>query len=82
MNQYPKIKAHTSDEIQPLEHYENSTVVFDDMSLSKQKGNIDLLLLEDATIMLIFILFLKAIFISQKILFVIFQIKLFYSNKL
>ena len=42
LNQYPKIKAQTSDEIQPLEHYENSTVVFDDMLLSKQESNIDL----------------------------------------
>ena len=28
LNQYPNITAQTSDEIQPLEHYENSTVVF------------------------------------------------------
>ena len=42
LNQYPKIKAKTSDEIEPLEHYENSTVVFDDMFLSKQESNIDL----------------------------------------
>ena len=42
LNQYPKIKAKTSDEIEPLEHYENSTVVFDDMLLSKQESNIDL----------------------------------------
>ena len=41
-NQYPNIKAQTSDEIEPLEHYENSTVVFDDMLLSKQESNIDL----------------------------------------
>ena len=41
-NRYPKIKAQTSDEIQPLDHYENSTVVFDDMLLSKQESNIDL----------------------------------------
>ena len=40
--QYPNIKAQTSDEIQPLENYENSTVVFDDMLLSKQQSNIDL----------------------------------------
>ena len=31
LNQYPNIKAQTSDEIQPIENYENSTVVFDDM---------------------------------------------------
>ena len=42
VNQYPNIKAKTSDEIQPLNEYENSTVNFDDMLLSKQEGNIDL----------------------------------------
>ena len=42
LNQYPNIKAQTSDQIEPLEHYENSTVVFDDMLLSKQESNIDL----------------------------------------
>ena len=42
LNQYPKIKAETSDEIQPLNEYENSVVVFDDMLLSKQESNIDL----------------------------------------
>ena len=42
LNQYPKIKAQTSDEIQPLNEYENSVVVFDDMLLSKQESNIDL----------------------------------------
>ena len=40
--QYPKIKARTSDEIEPLGNYENSTVVFDDMLLSKQKSNVDM----------------------------------------
>ena len=67
--QYPKIKAQTSNESQPLQHYENSTLVFDDILLSKQESNIDLFLLEDATIILMFIKFLKAIFISQKIPF-------------
>ena len=42
LNQYPNIKAQTSDEIKPLENYENSIVVFDDMLLSKQESNIDL----------------------------------------
>ena len=42
LNQYPNIKAQTSDEIQPLKNYENSTVVFDDLLLSKQESNIDL----------------------------------------
>ena len=40
--QYPNIKAQTAHEIQPLENYENTTVVFDDMLLSKQEGSIDL----------------------------------------
>ena len=43
INHYPDIKAQTSDEIQPLEGSEkNSTIVFDDMLLSKQESNIDL----------------------------------------
>ena len=42
LNQYPNIKAQITDEIQPLENYGNSTVVFDDMLLSKQESNIDL----------------------------------------
>ena len=42
LNQYPNIKAQTSDEIQPSENYENSTVLFNDLLLSKQKSNIDL----------------------------------------
>ena len=42
LNQYPNIKAQTSDKIEPLEFYENSNVVFDDMLLSKQESNIDL----------------------------------------
>ena len=42
MSQYPKIKAQKSDEIQPLNEYENSVVVFDDMLLSKQESNIEL----------------------------------------
>ena len=74
LNQYAKIKAQTSDEIQPLEHYENSTVAFDCMLLSKQESNIDLFLLEVATIILIFIIFLRAVSIYQKILFVIIRI--------
>ena len=42
LNQHPAIKAQTSEEIEPIEIYKNSTVVFDDMLLSKQKSNIDL----------------------------------------
>ena len=42
LNQYPNIKAQTSEEIQSLNEYENRTVVFDDMLLSKQESNIEL----------------------------------------
>ena len=42
LNQYPNIKAQTSDGIEPLNEYENSVVVSDDMLLSKQESNIDL----------------------------------------
>ena len=42
LNQYPNIKAQTSDQIQPMESYENSPVVFGDMLLSEQASNIDL----------------------------------------
>ena len=38
-NQYPNIKAQTSHEIQPLNEYENSTVLFDDRLLSKQEND-------------------------------------------
>ena len=41
-NHYANIKAQTSDELQPLEKFENSTVVFDDKLLSKKEGNINL----------------------------------------
>ena len=44
LKEYPKIKAQTSDEIEPLQHYENSSVVFDDTLLSKQESNINLFL--------------------------------------
>ena len=40
LKQYPNIKAQTSDEIEPIKNYENSTV-FDGMLLSKQESNID-----------------------------------------
>ena len=41
-NQYPTIKAQTSSEIKTQKNFENSTVVFDEMLLSKQESNIDL----------------------------------------
>ena len=40
INQCPNINNQTSYEIEPLEKYENSTVDFDDMLLSKQESNI------------------------------------------
>ena len=42
LKQYPNTKAQRSDEIQSLEKFENSTVIFDDILLSKQVSNIDL----------------------------------------
>ena len=39
-NQYPNIKTKASDEIQPLNEYEDRTVAFDDMLLSKQESKI------------------------------------------
>ena len=42
LNQYPNIKTQISKANQPLEIYENSTVVVDDMLLSKQETNTDL----------------------------------------
>ena len=40
--QYPYTKAQTSDRIQQLENYGNSTVVSNDIVLSKQEPKIDL----------------------------------------
>ena len=42
LNQYPNIKAQTSDGTEQLENFENSTVVFVDMLLSKQESSFDL----------------------------------------
>ena len=42
LNQYPIIKAQTSDKIQPLENYKNSTVAFDNLLLWKQESIFDL----------------------------------------
>ena len=47
LNQYPNTKAQTSDEIQHLEKYVNSIVVFDDKLLSKQESNIGLFFTRD-----------------------------------
>ena len=62
LNQYPNIRAQTSDDNQPLNEYKNSFVVFDDMLLSEHESNIDLFfLLEVDIILLIFTIFLIVI---------------------
>ena len=82
-NQYPNIKAQTSDETQPLENYENSIVVFDDMLLSNQESNIDIFYSGGGRHKkMIITMYLKTIFISLKKLFVINPIYLFHLNKL
>ena len=81
LNQYPNIKAQTSDEIQHLENYENNTNAFVDVLLSKQESNIDLFLTRRHHKNIIYTISLKAICISQKILFVKTLIHLFYLGK-
>ena len=71
LNQYPCTKAQPSDEIQPLDNYENSTVVFD-MLLSKQESNIGLFFTRRRHKYLIYTINVKTIFTYQKIQFVIF----------
>ena len=82
LNQYSFIKAQSSDEIQPLEKYENCTVVFEDMLPSKSKAILICFLQEDVIILLIKTTYFNAIFISQKILAVKLLIQIFYLNKL
>ena len=82
LNQYPKTKAQTSDEIQPLEHYENSPVVFDDMLLSKQESNIDLFFTRGRHKNIDNFYISQSYFHLPEIPFGTFLIKLFYSNKL
>ena len=64
--QNANIKAQTSDDIQPLENYENSTLVSDDTLLSKQENNIDLIPQKNVTVAVIFVLYHKINFTSQK----------------
>ena len=71
VNQYPNIKVQTSDEIQPLEFYENCTDNFDDMLLWKRKSNINFFSKVDDTVILIFTMYLKVNFTSRKLLFVL-----------
>ena len=62
---YLKIKAQTSVEIQALGFYELCTVGFDDMLLSKQGDNMNLL----STVIVILTLYLRAFLFYQKILY-------------
>ena len=64
--QYPNIKAETSSKIQPLESYENSSVVFDDMLLSKQESNIHLVFTRGRHDNIDVYYISQSIFISQK----------------
>ena len=83
LTKYPNIKAQTSNEIQQMENFENSNVVFDDMSLSKNKQAISTCFLQEGdTVKLIFTIYLEALFISLKILFVRILIQLICLNKL
>ena len=43
INQYPNIKAQTPNEIEPSENHENSTVVLDDMLLTKRESKLHML---------------------------------------
>ena len=81
LNQYPNIEAQTSDEIQPLENYENSTVVFDNILLSKQVSNIDLFYTSARQNNFIIYYISQRYFHSQKKLSVIILIYLFYLSK-
>ena len=71
LNQYPYIKAQTSYEIEQLENYENSTVVFDVMLLSKQENNIDLFFTRGRHSNIDLYYISQSFFIAQKTLFVI-----------
>ena len=70
INQYPNIKTQ-ADEIQPLETYECSIVVFDNMLLSNKKAILICFLIEVDIKTLIYTAYLKTIFTSPKILFVL-----------
>ena len=79
-NQYPKIKAQTSDELQPSEIYENSTVVFDAMCYQNKPEILICFLQEVVKVFLIFTIYLKADFTCQKKQFVK-NLILFFSFK-
>ena len=78
LNQYPNIRAQTSDEMEPLEIYENKTVVYDDMLLSKQESNIYLFFTRGRHNNIDFYYISQIYFHLSKKLFVIILIKLIY----
>ena len=71
LNQYPTIKGQTSDEIQPFSNYENCTVVFDDMLLSKQANKNELFFTRGRHNNIDIYYISQSYFHSQKILFVL-----------
>ena len=81
LNQYPNIKAQTSDGSGPLEKYENRTVLFDDMLLSKQESNIDLFFTRGRPNNIDIYYISQSYFHLPEILFVNILMKLFLSNK-
>ena len=81
-NQYPNIKAQISNEIQPLENYENNTVVFDEMLLSKQEINIDLFFTRGRHQKIDVYYISQSYSQTPKIIFVTFLILIFYLNNL
>ena len=82
LNQYPNVKAQTSDKSQQLANYENNAVVFEDMLYTKRASNNDLFLTREKQQNMIYTTYLKAIFVSLKKLTVLILIELFYLNKL
>ena len=81
-NLYRNIKAQITEEIQPLENYENNTVVFDEMLLSKKKAILIYFSLKADTKKVICTIYLKATFKLQKIIFVTFLKLKFCLNNL
>ena len=76
--QYPNIKAQTSNEIQLVKKSENSTVVFDDLLLSKQESNTVLFFTKWRHNNIDIYYTSQIFFICQKILFVTILIKIFF----
>ena len=66
LNQYPNINAQSSDETEPSENYEKSTVVLTICYYQNKKTILIRFLLEGVTILLIYSTYLKFIFIHQK----------------